>query len=1050
MTAEVLHATRILFSPGQVVEVRAITDDGMASGYFNSAEELAAKVEVLDGLHTVQGMYGTLNPVNPALFSRRANRIKVRLGKKDATTADIDIVCRRWFPVDIDPVRPSGVSSTDAEHATALAKARSVAEFLVGKGFPAPVLADSGNGAHLLYRVDLPNDEAEKALVKRCLDVLAAIFDDKHATIDTANYNAARIWKLYGTMSRKGDNTTDRPHRRSAIISSPAVPAIVEREVLKLLAKTLPDDPSPPVRNGHTGKTLDLRQWLSLHGIGVQAEKPWQGGTISILDECPFSGNHKDGAFTIQFPSGAIYAGCHHQSCGGGSQRWQELRERYEPVVERKSEACQKEYPKAAPPRFPPEPSPVLVSVELSHNAEALEILQHGNPKKVMLETFLLDHVGDEIVAECLIMSFASRSVENTKGLHVSVTGETGKGKSVTFDTFLLQVPERFKLVGAMSNKALYYIENLMPGTAIVFDDKTLSDDMQEILKSATSTFRKPIDYRTVNKDRKPIVCTIPERCVWWMAKVEGAGDDQVFNRMLTCWIDESCEQDDRVLTRVLGENAELPVSGMQERREVLICRTMWEIIGKERFGVVIPFARRIRFQTNSNRRNPEMLLDLVKANALMHFMQRKRQESNGSTFLLATREDFDAAVRLYSMLNGITGGQTTKLTKKEFDLLTTIERSRWAEFTIPMLQKVTGLPNGNVHKIIHGFINKGASYSGLLEKCPAIAYTDRTIIADDDICGVSTRRRTNAYTFDRDLYRQWCAGGSVWLDNDPDPDAGNTSILPHDFHNTSTGIEVFKNAKMNPDPEITGNYTHLDISNTQDFHKPDHTENRDMETAHASSCACEPGIIEVLNAKTVQKYQNSEPAAQNPPITLQHVQKCMEGQNTKTAQQPQNNEPAPQTPESGLPQITGNMEGHLENTNGIREHPLPIHATEYKPLDVPEPHIPCFVCGKKGSWYGEKLTTERRARPKDKQIARRVCRKCYDAVVRKDRAAAPPLPGVIDLLGMERHAPDIGKCSVCNLKAATYLNKESGVKLCEHCHDREVHRQCGNPKVQA
>ncbi|MCX6689098.1 MAG: hypothetical protein NTZ39_05335, partial [Methanoregula sp.] len=324
MSNDVLTAVRVLATPGQIVEVRAITEDGVASGYFNSPEELAANVDTLDGLPTVQGIYVTLNPVNPALFSRRANRIKMRLSKKDATTADSDIVRRQWLPVDIDPVRPSGVSSTEAEHATALAKARSVAEFLAGKGFPAPVLADSGNGAHLLYRVDLPNDEKGKALVKRCLDVLAIMWNDEHATIDTANYNAARIWKLYGTMSRKGDNTADRPHRRSAIISAPAVPAIAGRDVLELLAGALPDDPTPTVRNGQTGKALDLRCWLADHGIGVQAEKPWQGGTIYILEKCPFSGDHKDGAFAIQFPSGGIHAGCHHQSCGGGEQRWQE------------------------------------------------------------------------------------------------------------------------------------------------------------------------------------------------------------------------------------------------------------------------------------------------------------------------------------------------------------------------------------------------------------------------------------------------------------------------------------------------------------------------------------------------------------------------------------------------------------------------------------------------------------------------------------------------------------------------------------------------------
>jgi hypothetical protein len=193
MSNEVLTAARILIAPGQVVEVRAIIEDGIASGYFDSAEVLAVKVEALEGLPSVQGVYITLNAVNPALLSRRANRIKMRLGKKDVTTADNDIVKRQWFPVDVDPVRPSGVSSTEQEHLVAIAKARRIAEYLSGMGWPAPLLADSGNGAHLLYRIDLENDDVSRDLVKRCLEVLASIFNDTVAQVDTANFNAARI-----------------------------------------------------------------------------------------------------------------------------------------------------------------------------------------------------------------------------------------------------------------------------------------------------------------------------------------------------------------------------------------------------------------------------------------------------------------------------------------------------------------------------------------------------------------------------------------------------------------------------------------------------------------------------------------------------------------------------------------------------------------------------------------------------------------------------------------------------------------------------------------
>ncbi|MDO9035870.1 MAG: hypothetical protein Q7U51_11780, partial [Methanoregula sp.] len=246
MADEVLTAARTLITPGQVVEVRAITDDGIASGYFDSPEELAAKVATLDGVPSVQGVYVTLNPVNPALLSRRSNRIKMRLGKKDVTTADSDIVKRQWLPVDVDPVRPSGVSSTEAEHAAAIAKAQRIAEYLTGMGWPAPVLADSGNGAHLLYRIDLSNDNESRDLVKGCLDVLASVFNDAVAQVDTANYNAARIWKLYGTMSRKGDSTADRPHRRAAIIEAPTKPGVVDRPMLTRLAGVLPEIPAAP------------------------------------------------------------------------------------------------------------------------------------------------------------------------------------------------------------------------------------------------------------------------------------------------------------------------------------------------------------------------------------------------------------------------------------------------------------------------------------------------------------------------------------------------------------------------------------------------------------------------------------------------------------------------------------------------------------------------------------------------------------------------------------------------------------------------------------
>ncbi|NLB00476.1 MAG: hypothetical protein GX837_05865, partial [Methanomicrobiales archaeon] len=265
MKGDIGEAVKILADG--VVEVRVLADGATHSGYFDDYEALARAVDALDTDPSVSGIYVTLNDVNPALLARRANRIKMRLSRKDATTADVDILRRRWLPVDIDPVRPSGVSSTDAEHAAALDAAERIAAWLAELGLPEPLRADSGNGAHLLYRIDLPNDEAATALVKGCLTTLDALFSNEAVTVDTANHNAARIWKLYGTMSRKGDNTVERPHRRAKVLAMPNEIRMVPRENLQHLAGLLPHE-EPVAPRPKTG--IDLAAWLLDHGIAVR------------------------------------------------------------------------------------------------------------------------------------------------------------------------------------------------------------------------------------------------------------------------------------------------------------------------------------------------------------------------------------------------------------------------------------------------------------------------------------------------------------------------------------------------------------------------------------------------------------------------------------------------------------------------------------------------------------------------------------------------------------------------------------------------------------
>jgi hypothetical protein len=156
---EIRGSIGLLLEPGQVYEIRAF-GRGTTSGYFRDFAKLAEVAARLSG--RTPAVYVSLNPVLPDLFARSADRIK---SWARATTSDGQIIRRRWLPIDFDPVRPSDISSTSDEHQASLLRARECLNWLLSIGWPEPIVADSGNGAHLLYRVDLPNDQSATNLL---------------------------------------------------------------------------------------------------------------------------------------------------------------------------------------------------------------------------------------------------------------------------------------------------------------------------------------------------------------------------------------------------------------------------------------------------------------------------------------------------------------------------------------------------------------------------------------------------------------------------------------------------------------------------------------------------------------------------------------------------------------------------------------------------------------------------------------------------------------------------------------------------------------------
>jgi hypothetical protein len=562
-------------------------------------------------------------------------------------------------------------------------------------------------------------------------------------------------------------------------------------------------------------------------------------------------------------------------------------------------------------------------------------------------------------------------------------------------------------------------MKDLAPRSVLMSDDTELSDGIQEILKSATSNFHEPITHTTVTKDLTCRVCTIPERCVWWIAKKEGTGDDQVMNRMLTCWIDESAEQDARVLAAKQKKERQEPGMLPDETPELATCRAIWEILHEQLVWVVIPFSERIRFHAISNRRNPDMLYDLIKSHAALFFMQREQKTAeDGTPCIYAGEADFEAANEIFAQLSGTSGGQESKLTRREADLLAAIQKADRPEFTIQELQELTGWSYSSIYRTLKGYDSRGKNYTGLLEKCPAISFTDRTVTMSEEE-GVTVRRRTEAFAWNRGIYRHWTTGGPCWLDRGPDdggsdgstgPGTGSFAALQH----VSSSFAATA-ANINGAPGSSGFPKGDDNNKNSLLREGTFQQNRNtatQERAGPDPAQCVKNAANAANEnRSPQKpAQNREPASYYTPIV------CSNG--TQTAVNVQETKP----PGAATP-----------------GPPRTIRAKDYKPLEPPEPQTACWLCGKKGSWYVEKFTAERRARPRDQQDARRICRSCYKAQAKAEQEASIPLPGTFDLSRCKRVTAAVGKCSVCGLERAAWIDRQAGVKLCEHCYGREL-----------
>jgi len=363
-------------------------------------------------------------------------------------------------------------------------------------------------------------------------------------------------------------------------------------------------------------------------------------------------------------------------------------------------------------------------------------------------------HVGDKSTMKAMILSYAATRVLNSDGVHISISGNTGSGKSHVVSTVSKCLPGSAVCRSRLSDKAILYHE-LPPKTVIIMDDQELTDDFQELVKVASTDWDKPSTYRTVNNG-KPIELKLPVRCVFWICKVNLNGDEQILDRQLIFWVDESPEQKIAITTSLM-KRVSNPAMINEEERDLIVCRSLWNHVPS--MTVAIPFSDRIGFDQNMDPRNIKLMLSLIQANALLHAAVREIDVDGN---LQAIEDDFNAAKEIMNPLMKNEGGsQRLKLSNGASKILNYLASCDAGIVTYSDIKRNTGLTDTQLSQALKG--RNDAQTDGLLSVCPAVEIVNLSESNGDEFSRTSISRK--AVRWARETYLHWSGHQSgFWI----------------------------------------------------------------------------------------------------------------------------------------------------------------------------------------------------------------------------------------------------------------------------------------------
>jgi len=188
-------------------------DGKLYVSYFDDEQKALASIDADTSYFAAWYSLNSLSTV-PETATLNGPLVRSNRSKKDW------IARRQRLLIDLDPIRQYG-NASESEKAAAQNQAVVIREYLISLSWPQPMLCDSGNGYHLIYALDLPNDQSSEDLVRGVLLALAARLDTTEAHVDCGNFEGNRLCKLPGSWARKAPSTPERPHRQACILEAP-------------------------------------------------------------------------------------------------------------------------------------------------------------------------------------------------------------------------------------------------------------------------------------------------------------------------------------------------------------------------------------------------------------------------------------------------------------------------------------------------------------------------------------------------------------------------------------------------------------------------------------------------------------------------------------------------------------------------------------------------------------------------------------------------------------------------------------------------------------